>query len=410
MTLEPLTTLLCARHRAVLRDVEGHQRSLLRSILERSAGSPVAKALGLSGRESAEEFLALPPRDSDFYRTYTELAFTDRHAFGSEPIVALGETSGSTGEPKLIPHTARSLGTVQQFSRRALLFQLREGRHFIPHFTKWLLVTASTTVRVERGMKIGFISGLMYELAQRQRRDFILPTPPVASIVDWQERIERTVHEAWRKPVGSLIGVPAYLERFLDIAESVARGEPLSSVWPSLGRVYYSGTPITSQERLEQLIGRPIVTRGLYTATEGSFAAELEMDCPQPPSCHSRLITISCFATRHRPGAISGCSKATPASTRSGHHRRSTMPSRRSIHRTPRYGWAARSSMPPGCSCSRAEPSTRTSRRALPGVASSSSATCMRTFTPCLACEGSRRSHNSCSRSARRDRLSVTHS
>jgi hypothetical protein len=304
MSLEPFTTLAAARHRSVLDRPEAAQRALLRQIVARSRGSALADALGVAGDESFEEFLDVPPRDYSFYAPLVERTFDgDRNAFGRDPVVAFGETSGSRGPPKLIPHTTSSLNAIRRFAERLLLFQLLEGRHYFPHFTKWLSVTASVAVRVERGIPVGFISGLMYQIAQKKRRGMLLPTPGVAAIADWDERIRRSVAEAWGKPVGTLLGVPAYLARFLDEASRQAKGRPLGDVWPMLGRVYYSGTSIGPQRPLlERALGRPLVIRGLYTATEGSFGAELE---PRFPGELSLMVDLAVFTFRDvdEPGA-----------------------------------------------------------------------------------------------------------
>ena len=297
MSLEPFTTLVAARHRSVLSRPEAAQRALLRAILARSRGSALARALGTSGDESFEDFLGVPTLDYSFYAPLVEQVFDgDRNAFGCDPITAFGETSGSRGQPKLIPHTARSLNAIRRFAERLLLFQLLEGDHYFPHFTKWLSVTASVGVRIERGMPVGFISGLMYQIAQKRRQGMLLPTPAVAAIADWDERIRRSVAEAWTKPVGTLLGVPAYLSRFLEEAARQAKGKPLGDIWPMLGRVYYSGTSIDPQRSLlERALGRSLVIRGLYTATEGSFGAELD---PRFPGELSLMVDLAVFTFR----------------------------------------------------------------------------------------------------------------
>src|SRR3954465_438443 len=219
MSLEPFTTLLASRHRKVLGNPEKAQRRLLQRMLASARGSPAAKALGLRGDESFEEFLQLPARDYSFYNPLVEATLDgDLFTFGREPVVALGETSGSLGTPKRIPHTASSLGAIERFAERLLLFQLCEGPHYFPQFTKWLAVGASTEVRLERGVPVGFISGLMYGIAQKSRRKSVLPTPRVAPIADWEERIRQSVTEAWTERVGTMLAVPAYLCRFLDEA------------------------------------------------------------------------------------------------------------------------------------------------------------------------------------------------
>jgi len=297
MSLEPFTTLLASRHRKALGNPEKAQRRLLQRMLASARGSPAANALGIRGDESFEEFLEIPARDYSFYNPLVERTFGgDPFTFGREPVVAFGETSGSLGSPKLIPHTASSLGAIKRFAERLLLFQLCEGSHYFPQFTKWLAVGASTQVRLERGIPVGFISGLMYGIAQKKRGKSVLPTPRVAAIADWEERIRQSVAEAWTERVGTMLGVPAYLCRFLDEATAQAHGKPLCDVWPMLGRIYYSGTSIDPyRASLESVLGRSLVIRGMYTATEGSFAAELD---PLSPGELQLMVDLNLFAFR----------------------------------------------------------------------------------------------------------------
>lgn len=298
MSLEPFTTMMVARHMRVLERPEAAQRNLIKQILTASKGSAAATTLGITGDESVAEFLALPPRPYSFYNPLVQRVLDgDRFAFGRDQIVALGETSGSSGNPKLIPHTAASLDCVARFAERLLLFQVNQGNNYFPRFTKWLAITASTNVRIEHGIRIGFISGLMHQIAQRKRGGLMLPSPAVAAISDWDERIDRTVAEAWDKRVGTLLGVPAYLMRFLEAAASRAQGKGLGHVWPLLDRVYYSGTSVVAyRERMEQALGRPLCIQGMYTATEGSFGAELD---PAAPGELHLMVDLAVFTFRN---------------------------------------------------------------------------------------------------------------
>lgn len=278
--LEPLTTAFTWWYERQLTDPEPAQRKLLHRILSSAAGSPVADALKVSQGTSFEEFLTIPPRPYDFYEPFVQRVLDgDRHAFGRVPIVALGETSGSMGRPKLIPHSVVSLKRFSWFVQLVLIFQLRDGNYYLPKLTKWFLVTASSSVRIEKGMPIGFISGLMYRGARSSRPGFILPSPEVAAIQDWDERIRRGVAEAVPRRVGTIFGVPAYLLHFLHRTQEMTGRRP-GEIWPLLQTVYYSGTSIASHKAEIQnlLAGKPLVIRGLYMSTEGYFGAELDRD------------------------------------------------------------------------------------------------------------------------------------
>jgi hypothetical protein len=225
-----------------------------------------------------EEYLAVPPRDYAFYAPFVERVLNgEGHVFGREPIIALGETSGSMGQPKLIPHTATSLHCFSWATRLLILFQLWHMPNYFPKFSRWLCITASSSVRFQKSIAIGFISGLIYQQAQSARLLPVLPTPPIAKIENWDERVRRTAAEAVTQRVGTLMGVPAYLDRFLAAAADCAGNKCLSEIWPLLEEVYYSGTGIDAQKGvLETHLDRPLKYRSLYMATEGMFAAELD--------------------------------------------------------------------------------------------------------------------------------------
>jgi hypothetical protein len=280
MFLEPFTTIAAWRRLRRLGDPEPAQRALLKRILASCAGSPVSDLLGLRGDETFEEFLGLEPRDYSAFAPLVERARDgDLRTFGRSPVIALGMTSGSTGAPKLVPYNAESRDLFRRFLRVVRLLQVCRGRTFLPHRTKWLLVAAPGRVRDEGVLPAGFISGLMYLEARAQRGASVLPSPEVAALDDWGERVRRSAAEALGEPVGTLFGVPAYLDAFLREAAEQSRGRPLGEVWPRLEEVYYSGTDAQAHwAGIEARLGRAVAWRGLYMATEGVFGAELDDD------------------------------------------------------------------------------------------------------------------------------------
>jgi hypothetical protein len=278
MGLEPFTSAMTRSYLRRVGDPEPVQRALLRRIVDNCAESPVGQALGLGRSMSFEEYLIVPPRDYAFYHPFVQrLLAGENGLFGREPVTALGETSGSSGQPKLIPHTASSLACIARYTRLLILFQLWQLPTYLPRFSRWLCVTASSSVRRQNSLAIGFISGLIYTQAQSTRRFSMLPSPAIAAVESWDERMKQTVVEAVQRRVGTLFGVPAYLERFLAQAALHLKTDRLQKVWPLLDEVYYSGTGIDAHRAvLQAYFDRPLLFRSLYMATEGVFAAELD--------------------------------------------------------------------------------------------------------------------------------------
>jgi hypothetical protein len=282
MSWEPWTTLATRHCLRRIADPEPAQRALLRRILAASTGSATAAALGLRGDESFEEFLGLEPRDYAFYEPLVHrVRDGDRQAFGRDPVIALGMTSGSTGSPKLVPYNERCREVFRRFVRLVRLFQVARGRSFWPRRTKWLLVTAPSGLREVDGLPVGFVSGLMYHGTRSSGRwgPGVLPSPEVAAVADWDERVRRSAAEALGEPVGTLFGVPAYLDRFLREASAQLGGAPLGEAWPDLDEIHYSGTDAAPHRaEIEARLGRAVAWRGLFMATEGVFGAALDDD------------------------------------------------------------------------------------------------------------------------------------
>jgi len=281
MALEPFTTVAARRYQELLANPEQAQRELLGRILGGIAGSPVAQALGLRGDETFEEFLSVPPCDYSFYAPLVQRVLEgDRYVFGMEPVVALSETSGSTGTPKLIPQTAATHRALHDFVQKVVGFHRISIQATTASMNPWLLITASSHQRIENGLPIGFISGQMYCGAQTVGQRLFLPSPEIASLTDWEERARHTAAEALTQPIEAIFGVPAYLLQLLREASLQAGGRPLGEIWPHLNRIYYSGTRFDERQRAEiaAFLGRSVMLRSLYAATEGVFGAELDAD------------------------------------------------------------------------------------------------------------------------------------
>ena len=280
MALEPWSSVVARRHLRRIGDPEPAQRDLLRTIVNDCHDSAVGKALGLRPEMTFEEFLGIAPQDYQFYDPFIERVLNrESGVFGQDAIVALGETSGSMGQPKLIPHTASSLACFARATRILILFQLRNSPYYLPRFTRWLCITASSNVRYHQSIAIGFISGLIYQQASATRLLPVLPSAPIAALENWDERVKRVAIEALTQRIGTLLGVPAYLEHFLAEAALQAGTKRLAEIWPWLDEVYYSGTSIDAQRTvLQSHFDRPLLFRSIYSATEGVFAVELDRD------------------------------------------------------------------------------------------------------------------------------------
>src|SRR5262245_57399962 len=87
------------------------QTAALRSLLDRNAGTAFGREHGFGAIRTAAEYRrAVPLRDYEAVRSYVRRVLAgEPTVLTAEAVTAFATTSGTTGEPKLVPVTASSL-------------------------------------------------------------------------------------------------------------------------------------------------------------------------------------------------------------------------------------------------------------------------------------------------------------
>ena len=144
------------------------QNRLLLDIVERNRTTRFGRDHGFSSIRSLSDYRhGVEIADYERLRPYVELAKNgESHALTSEPVVMFTLTSGSTGEPKLIPVTATTRENHRQLTR------LWYYRALVDHpdlFNGKLLGIVSPAVegRTPGGLPFGAASGLIYQASPR---------------------------------------------------------------------------------------------------------------------------------------------------------------------------------------------------------------------------------------------------
>ena len=138
------------------------QARVLRTLLDRNARTAFGRAHGFRAIRTAAEYrAAVPLRDYEGFRPYVQRIVAGEPAvLTAEPVTALATTSGTTGEPKLVPVTASWLAEMAALVR---LWMLRAHRDHPALLHGALLTAVSPAIegRTPSGLPCGAMSGLL---------------------------------------------------------------------------------------------------------------------------------------------------------------------------------------------------------------------------------------------------------
>jgi hypothetical protein len=183
-------------------------------------------------------------------------------------------SSGTTGkDSKRIPVTSDMLDSIRSVS----MSQLVSLSNFdLPPevFEKEIFALGSSTDLAQQGShQEGEISGINASQAPFWFNYFYRPGPRIASIDDWEERIQAIVEEASSWDIGILIGIPPWVQMMLKAILQHYQLKNIHELWPSLSLYVSGGVAFENyKESFEELLGHPIHYQDTYLASEGYFA------------------------------------------------------------------------------------------------------------------------------------------
>ncbi len=182
-------------------------------------------------------------------------------------------SSGTTSSSKHIPVTDDMLSAI----RRAGIGQvLALAAYDLPadFFEKEVLMMGSSTeLKKVDGHLEGEISGISAGNIPSWFEFYYKPGRDISSIKDWDERVERIAKEAPSWDIGSISGIPSWVELMLKRIIAYHNLDNIHQIWPNL-RVYTSGGVAIDpyKESLNKLMARPLVYIDTYLASEGFLA------------------------------------------------------------------------------------------------------------------------------------------
>ncbi len=175
---------LWGRFQQASRDPAGVQQRLLRSIVQRNAGTAFGVAHGFNSISSVADFQrAVPIRKYSGMLEWVErIAAGEQTVLTSEPVVFFNQSSGTAGKPKLIPVTRSA---IRETSRLRVIWGTRTSRAH-PQLLrgKSISIVYGDGGKTAGGIPYGSLSGQVYlQSPSSLRRRYALPFE-IARIAD----------------------------------------------------------------------------------------------------------------------------------------------------------------------------------------------------------------------------------
>ena len=199
-------------------------------------------------------------------------------------------SSGTTGAPsKRIPVSEKMIRSFQKTSLRQLstLHDLNLSEQF--YSASALTVGGSTKLLKKRKHIEGDLSGILKKHTSLIVSPITKPGSKIASIKDWNEKLEAMIDKAPQWNIGIIAGIPSWCIMLMERIVDRYSLNSIHDLWPNL-EVYVHGGVFMQPylPRLEKVLGKPIHLLDTYLASEGYFAYQMT-----PKSLGMKLILNS---------------------------------------------------------------------------------------------------------------------
>ncbi|WP_340153798.1 GH3 auxin-responsive promoter family protein [uncultured Marivirga sp.] len=262
------------------------QKETLKELLQKSKETAFGKYYGfehiLKSKNLSNEFSREVP-----YHDYDDMEFWWKKSWEGKADICWPDkvdnfavSSGTTGHSKHIPVTDDMLESIRNAGIRQVLSLSNFKDLPESFFTKQILMLGSSTdLNQVKGHFEGEISGISASNIPNWFRNFYKPGEQISSIDDWDERVEAIAKEAKNWDIGSISGIPSWIELMLKRVMDYHNVDSIHDIWPNLA-VYTSGGVALDpyKKSFEKLFSKPVQYIDTYLASEGYLATQTRPD------------------------------------------------------------------------------------------------------------------------------------
>ena len=258
------------------------QHDILKQLLDQAKNTKFGKYYNFDGILNEKDIrkafaAAIPYHDYDamnkkWWREQRLEGLSDHTWPGRVNYYAL--SAGTTGKSsKRIPISEEMLEVI----RKTSIFQILSAANFdfpADFFEKEIMMLGSSAkLKKQKKWMEGEVSGISASNIPSWFERFYRPGKSIASITDWDKRVEAIAKEAKSWDVGAMAGIPSWNELMLKHIIDYHNAKNIHEIWPNL-RAFVSGGVAFEPYRksFDSLLAHPITIMDTYLASEGFLA------------------------------------------------------------------------------------------------------------------------------------------
>ena len=251
------------------------QERALRALTVRAAATRFGVEHDLGAVRGPRDFRKRVP-----LRRYAELAPWLERALGGEADVIwpgrmpyFAWSSGTTGGVKYLPISHDTIAAQRRGGFDPIATYLRASGDRTLFGGPSILLGGTTTLQPRtHGIHVGTNTGIMARHLPWFVRQHQRPTPRIAALCDWDEKITAIAHATVHEDVRMVAGCPSWFPAFFDRVLGVAGARCLRDVWPNLRMLTGGGIHYGPYRGIvEAKVGGPVPYVETYNATEGGI-------------------------------------------------------------------------------------------------------------------------------------------
>ena len=256
------------------------QRDVLKHLLDKAKNTAFGKYYGfeliLDSEDPAAAFAEkIPYHDYDAIYDEWWSKIREGHKDITWPGINryFAVSSGTTSASKYIPVTDEMLECIRKTAIKQIMSL---AKYDLPpeFFEKQIMMLGSSTdLKVNDGFLEGEISGISASRIPFWFKNFYKPGLEISSISNWDERILKIAEHAKEWDIGSISGIPSWIELMMKKVIEYHQVENIHDIWPNLS-VYTPGGVAFEPHRktFEKLLAHPLIYIDTYLASEGFMA------------------------------------------------------------------------------------------------------------------------------------------
>ncbi|HLT08568.1 MAG TPA: GH3 auxin-responsive promoter family protein [Cyclobacteriaceae bacterium] len=188
-------------------------------------------------------------------------------------------SSGTTSASKYIPVTDEMLECIRKTAIKQIMSLAKYD--LPPEFfeRQIMMLGSSTDLKESNGFLEGEISGISASRIPFWFKNFYKPGLEISSISNWDERIQKIAEHAKDWDIGSISGIPSWIELMMKKVIEHHQVNNIHDIWPHLS-VYTPGGVAFEPHRksFEKLLAHPLIYMDTYLASEGFLAFQSRPD------------------------------------------------------------------------------------------------------------------------------------